>query len=320
MLNEFEMQALAKGLKRTHSALDPDEVIRRCENLHARILTRASRGFPKLLLQIGEACPDALFLLGNGNLEGPMTAVVGSRKASVYGAQAATAIGEILGRGGINVVSGMARGIDSCAHEGALSGGGATIAVLGCGVDVCYPPEARDLRERITENGLLVSEYPPGTEPRPYHFPERNRIISGLCRETIVVEARSGSGSIITASCAAEQNRDVYIVPGSIFEGEDSETLKLWEDGAIPLGRLSDVEKLCLLRVGPELRREELPDDVRWVMDHIGDFGATPEEIERASGRGMPEILAALVKAKTRGALVSSDNGKWYPKRSLQKQ
>lgn len=318
MLNEFEMQALAKGLRRTYSKIDPDEVVRRCELLHVKILTRASHGFPKLLLEIGEACPDALFLLGKGSLEGPMTAVVGSRKASVYGSQAARSIGEILSRGGVTVVSGMARGIDSCAHEGALLGGGSTVAVLGCGVDVCYPPEAKDLRARIMENGLLVSEYPPGTEPLPYHFPERNRIISGLCRETIVVEARKGSGSIITAQCAAEQNRDVYIVPGSIFDSEDSETLKLWEDGAIPLGRLSDVEKLCYMRVAPELKKELLPADVSWITEYISDFGTGPDEIARASGRTVPEILAALIKAKTYGVLTSDDNGKYYPNHQLQ--
>ena len=165
-------------------------------------------------------------------LRAPSVAIVGSRAASPYALEVARRLGADLARRGITVVSGMARGVDSAAHRGALEGGGATIAVFGCGVDIIYPREHRALAERICERGALVSEFPPGTPPLKRHFPQRNRIISGLSLAVVVVEAAEGSGSLITADFALEQGRAVLAVPGNVLGGRNYGAHALLRDGA----------------------------------------------------------------------------------------
>jgi DNA processing protein len=170
-----------------------------------------------------------------GRLEslcGPMVAIVGSRAASPYALEVARRLGADLARRQVAVVSGMARGVDSAAHEGALDGGGVTIAVFGCGIDVIYPPEHARLAGQICERGLLVSEFPPGTPPLPGYFPQRNRIISGLSLAVVVVEAAEKSGSLITARFALDQGREVLAVPGNILGGRNSGAHALLRDGA----------------------------------------------------------------------------------------
>ncbi|MDR2156330.1 MAG: DNA-processing protein DprA, partial [Clostridiales Family XIII bacterium] len=168
------------------------------------VLAPIDAAYPALLRLIPDP-PKALYCDGNLNLlSRPAVAVVGARRATEYGKWAAMAMAKRYAECGLIVVSGMAEGVDSFAHAGALSGGGATVAVMGCGPDICYPRSNRRLRERILENGLLLSEYPPGTPPARHTFPARNRIISGLCVATVVVEAGLSSGSLITAERAAE--------------------------------------------------------------------------------------------------------------------
>ncbi|MBN2319591.1 MAG: DNA-processing protein DprA [Acidobacteria bacterium] len=181
-----------------------------------RFLVRGTAGYPSLLEEIYDA---PLVLYARGRLEQPDTpriAVVGSRRPTVYGLQAAHDIAQDLGSRGIGIVSGLARGIDAAAHRGCMEGGGYTIAVLGCGIDVDYPPEHRQLKEQILRTGLVLSEYPPATQPVPHNFPVRNRIISGLSLGAVIVEASEKSGSLITARLAMEQNREVFAVPGNI--------------------------------------------------------------------------------------------------------
>jgi DNA processing protein len=177
--------------------------------------------------------PPVLWYRGNpAALDQPAVAIVGSRAATPYGLDVATRLGIDLAARGVTIVSGLARGVDSAAHRGALSAGGRTIAVLGCGADVVYPREHAALAHAITASGLVLSELVPGTLPLPQFFPQRNRIISGLSRAVVVVEAGERSGSLITARCALEQGRDVLAVPGNVLSGRNRGGHALLRDGA----------------------------------------------------------------------------------------
>jgi len=200
----------------------------RMEKLGIRALTRIGEGYPSLLLDIYDP-PPTLYALGNCELDGErMFSIVGSRRCTRDGQRAAREIAETLAREGVTVISGMARGIDTAAHEGALIGMGKTIAVLGCGVDVVYPPENERLYRRILDNGgAIISEYLPGMQPVPGNFPARNRIISGMADGVLIVEGVLKSGAMITVNTAADQNRDVFAVPGSIYSSLSTAPNKL---------------------------------------------------------------------------------------------
>jgi DNA processing protein len=197
-----------------------------------RAVALIDEGYPSLLREIIDP-PLALWCSGNRSLfSGPGVAVVGSRRASPYGINAARRIAADLAKAGLTIVSGLARGIDAAAHEAALEAGGKTIAVLGTGIDLVYPRGNRDLFGRIAREGLIITEFPPGTPPRAANFPIRNRIISGLTRGTVIVEATGRSGSLITARMAAEQGREVFSVPGSIFASGSEGCHRLIQYGA----------------------------------------------------------------------------------------
>ena len=186
---------------------------------------------PAQLIAISDA-PPALWYRGTLEcLNQPVVAIIGSRAASAVALETARRLATDVASRGITVVSGLARGVDSAAHRGALDSG-RTIAVLGSGVDRVYPPEHSELADRIAQTGLVVSEYPPGTPPLPFHFPMRNRLISGLSRAVVVIEASDKSGSLITAGCAAEQGRDVMAVPGNVLSGRNRGGHALIRDGA----------------------------------------------------------------------------------------
>jgi len=179
-------------------------------------LIKGDRAYPALLEEIFDP-PLIMYARGQMDiLEKPCIAIVGTRKPTIYGLQMAEGIASDLGSRGMTVVSGLARGIDAAAHRGCLKSGGVTIAVLGCGIDIIYPREHRQLTQKIIDNGLLLSEFPPGTSPAPQNFPIRNRIISGLALGTLVIEASEYSGSLITARMAMEQNREVFALPGNL--------------------------------------------------------------------------------------------------------
>ena len=188
--------------------------------------------YPQLLAEISDP-PVCIWIRGDRAVFARLAvAVIGARTASQEGLIAAGEIASDLARAGIVVVSGLARGIDSAAHRGALDGGGETIAVLGTGIDRVYPAENSELTEQIAARGLLVTEFPPGSNPEDWHFPRRNRIISGLSKAVVVVEAREKSGSLITARLAADQGRDVMAVPGTIVGGRNRGANALLRDGA----------------------------------------------------------------------------------------
>ncbi len=197
--------------------------------------------YPPLLGAISDA-PFVLWLKGRfACFAKPAVAIVGSRAATPYGLEAASRLGGDLAAAGVLVVSGLARGIDSAAHRAALAAGGETVAVLGSGVDVIYPPEHLRLAGEIARQGAVISEFPPGTLPISFHFPARNRIISGLSQAVVVVEAAERSGSLITASLALEQGREVMAVPGSVLSGRHRGCHALIRDGAAVVETAEDV-------------------------------------------------------------------------------
>jgi DNA processing protein len=199
------------------------------------------RRYPALLAEIVDP-PIVLWVRGcPPALASPAVAIVGSRHGTPAGLRIAEQLAQGLAGAGLTVVSGMARGIDGMSHEAALAVGGSTLAVLGCGADVVYPPEHHALAVRIQTNGAIVSEFPPGTPPLPHHFPLRNRIISGLARAVVVVEASDRSGSLITARMALEQGRDVLAVPGNVLSGRSRGCHALIKDGARLVETVDDV-------------------------------------------------------------------------------
>ncbi|MDL2205530.1 DNA-processing protein DprA [Eubacteriales bacterium OttesenSCG-928-N13] len=204
------------------------------KKIHA--ISRLNDQYPPLLSAIYDP-PPVLYVRGETDLSDEKTfAIVGSRTPTQDGRRAATEIAEGLSQEGIVVVSGMARGIDTCAHQGALKQHARTIAVLGCEVDIVYPPENDRLMAEIIDNGgSIISEYMPGTPPLGQHFPARNRIITGLCPGTLIVEAAKGSGAMISADNALEQGRDVFVVPGSIYSKLSVEVNRLLLTGALPV-------------------------------------------------------------------------------------
>lgn len=183
-----------------------------------RILRRQDREYPGRLREIPDS-PKELYVLGRVPGEQiPTVAIIGARDCSEYGKYVAAGLGAVLGRNGIQVISGMARGIDGIGQEAALDAGGSSFAVLGSGVDICYPVGNRRLYEKLKMSGGILSEYPPGTPALPRHFPPRNRIVSGLSDAVVVVEAREKSGTLITVDMALEQGREVYVVPGRVTD------------------------------------------------------------------------------------------------------
>ena len=203
-------------------------------------MTYNDAAYPRLLLQIPDP-PPCLYVRGSLDLNSAALAIVGSRNASSYGKAVARRLSADLAACGATVVSGMALGIDTCAHQGALQAGGPTVAVMGTGLNHIYPARNRRLHDAIAERGAVVSELPVNAGPDARHFPARNRIISGLTLGTLVVEATLKSGSLITARLAAEQNREVYAVPGSIDSFKSTGTHALIKQGAKLVENVQDI-------------------------------------------------------------------------------
>ena len=208
-------------------------VLEECRKKDIEILTYDSHRYPPLLKSVEDA-PVVLYCKGPVPdwQAAPLIGIVGTRKLSSYGEKTAIRMGRQIAACGAVVVSGGALGVDALAMDGALSQGGPVVGVLGCGVDIAYPKTNAVLLDKVTENGCLLSEYPPGTRPAPWQFPQRNRIISGICNALLVVEAPSSSGALITASLAREQSRDVYVVPGNVGAATCVGSNALLQEGA----------------------------------------------------------------------------------------
>jgi len=218
-----------------------DRHLRESERNNIRVATCDDPSYPEVLRELDSA-PVVLYLKGEYRPEDRYAvAVVGSRKHTGYGEAVARRFSGELALSGLTIVSGMARGIDTLAHMSALSAGGRTLAVLGSGPDVPYPPENRKLAGMVAESGAVISEFPPGTLPLKENFPRRNRLISGLSLGVLVVEATASSGSLITANYALEQNREVFAVPGNITSGNSMGTNRLIRQGAKPVLETNDI-------------------------------------------------------------------------------
>lgn len=283
--------------------------------------------FPTALAAIHDP-PQTLWIRGDVEaLRVPSVAIVGSRAASPYAIEVARQLGADLARRNVVVVSGLARGVDSAAHRGALDGGGITIAVFGCGVDVIYPPEHRELAGRILERGALVSEFPPGMPPLKHNFPQRNRIISGLSLAVVIVEAAEGSGSLITADFALEQGRAVLAVPGNVLGGRNSGAHALLKDGAKLVECADDIlEELPLSPTQTSAEIEDLgsgissakeskkpnPASQDPVLRSMDDGDAYEfDEIAERSGLDRAKLLPRLLELELAGAVRRVDGGRF---------
>ena len=244
----------------------------------------------------------------------PAVAVVGTRRPSPYGTEVAYALGRGLGASGVPVVSGLALGIDGTAHRGCLDGGGVPVAVLACGPDVVYPRRHHSLHRRVRDAGIVLSELPPGTEPFLWSFPARNRIMAGLARMTVVVEAAQPSGSLITSDFARDLGRSVAAVPGRVTSSIARGTNALLRDGAVPItGTVDVLDELFGVGVRrPPSMAVPLPDDplLRAVLA-AAEKTSSVEAIAAATGAGASEVRAALGRLEIEGHLVRRDLGGW---------
>ena len=261
--------------------------------------------YPKKLLD-HKGMPKGLYVMGRlPDGKRPSVAIVGARRSTSYGNEIAKSFARELAKAGVQVISGMAWGIDGMAHQGALEGGGDTFAVLGCGVDICYPPGHRRLYEQLIQRGGILSEQPLGMPPMPGHFPARNRIISGLSDLVLVVEAKERSGSLITADLALEQGKDVFAVPGRIGDEMSKGCLDLLKQGA----GLADSPETLLEALGIDLKISHQP--VKIVLEKNEDIvyswislqPVSSEELVKKTGLGSREVLLALVSLELKGCI-----------------
>jgi len=299
--------------KIAHRALDTEAEgeIRKAEQCHARILVYTDPSYPPLLKEIYNP-PMVLYVRGKEvPLQKTLVSVVGSRNPTHYGRKAAEKIALGLAKRGAGVVSGLARGIDAAAHSGCLMGNGFTIGVLGTGIDVVYPESNRVLFGRMEENGAILSEFPTGTHPEPKNFPIRNRIISGLSKGTVVVEATRNSGSLITASLALEQCREVFAVPGSIDSFKSTGSHFLIKQGAKLIENADDIlaEFGLFGRAGagksvptnPDGTPRDMNEFERKLFEIVGDYPVHMDDIARQANMDAGNVAAILMKMELEG-------------------
>lgn len=301
---------------------DKDSYYLRLKKLGIEIFCYGEECYPKLLKEI-EGKPPLLYVkigpigpIGQigGLFQKKAVAVVGTRKVTSYGRQVTEMITEGLVSAGLVIVSGLARGVDRIAHETALNNGGLTMAVLGCGLDLIYPPEHKDLAEKIVEsNGAIISEFPLGMQAVPGNFPARNRIISGLSLGVIVTEAAEDSGSLITASCAGEQGREVFAVPGPITSPLSKGTSELIKKGAKLVSGVEDI----LEELGVGGRREmrdlgkmrDLGDEEREIVNLLENENLTVDEIMRRLQLDSGKIGSLLSMMEIKGIIKNFGEG-----------
>ncbi len=291
--------------------LDIDRMIKEWEEKGIRLCMRGDEEYPSNLTEIFDP-PSLLYYRGTIPKSKLAIGIVGARRSTTYGRQAARKIASELASSGVIVVSGAARGIDTASHLGALENG-KTIAVLGCGVDVVYPPENGKLLADIAENGAVISEYPPGTPPVQGHFPARNRIISGISDGILVVEAAEKSGALITATYAMEEGRDVFAVPGSIFSTVSVGTNRLIQDGVKPITCGQDILDEYQMSI-PQQEVEKIPLTKEENMVHTAlqyDYAMGTEELAMETNLDVRQIALVVLQLMLRG-LVKEESAQRY--------
>ncbi len=297
---------------------DIKNIIELCSEKNIRILPIPHDEYPEMLKYIPDP-PLVLYARGSIPKENAV-AIVGSRKASGYGIETAFKIASELTLSDIVIVSGMARGIDTAAHSGALDAEGKTVAVMGCGVDIIYPPENRGIMERIIKTGAVISEYPPGSPPSTLHFPCRNRIISGMSLGTLVVEAGLKSGSLITANCALEQGRDVFAIPGNINNYNSMGTNRLIKDGAkIVLDSEDIIDELSFGTVPFEKKKKgkgkrgsiTIGEKGKKVISALKIEDLFDEELSDKTNIHLIDLYEILLDLEFRGIVKKSISGKY---------
>lgn len=306
----------AQAVTRAQEEIDPFAEVERLHQAGIEALAPTDPRYPSRLSEITDA-PPLLYVKGAWTPDDEWSvAVVGTRRATAYGRQAAQEFAHGLAVNRVTVVSGLARGIDTVAHRAALDAGGRTVAVLANGLDTVYPPENARLAEEIAAQGALVTDYPLGTKPRADFFPRRNRIMSGVALGTLVVEGEHTSGAMITARFALDQNREVFAVPGSIFSTQSRGPLALIKDGATPVARTEDVlEALNLTMIGAQMdfgraMPPEDPDELT-LMAALSREPRHVDEIVRHSGLSAATVTATLALLELKG-LVRDMGGMQY--------
>jgi len=289
-----------------------DKEMARAEELGLRCLVWGEDDYPEMLSAIYDPPPVLYFKGGLDRVPAPAVAVVGTRRPTDYGRRATAHIAGSLAEAGVAVVSGMARGIDTCAHRAALEAGGVTAAVLGCGADVVYPPENGEVYREICADGMIISEFPPSAPPEAQNFPRRNRIISGLAAGVLVVEAGEQSGALMTAYHAAEQGREVFAVPGSIFSRASDGCRKLIAGGGKPVGSAEEI----LEEIAPQFASaargsataspaamESLGPDERDLLKHVGHEPVTADDLAARAAWDPARAATALLSLEIAGLI-----------------
>lgn len=304
-----------KNFFKLRQDLDIDKYYENVLKQDVTILTLLEDDYPRLLRQIDQA-PPVIYIKGELTPADEFAvAIVGTRRLTAYGQQVARDTSLYLAGHGLTIVSGLARGVDGLAHQHALQAGGRTIAVLGSGVDVIYPPEHRKLAEAIIENGAIVSDYPLGTQPEGINFPPRNRIISGLSLATVVVEAGERSGALITADFALEQGRDVFAVPGNVLSPASRGTNNLIQNGAYAMVSPQDVLDVLDLSEVEEIKsaRQVMPENTleRDILENLDYEPRHVDDICHAVGLPVAQVSAALTMMELKG-LVQHVGGMRY--------
>lgn len=304
--------ACAEGLLRFDGFKELEKEIQKALNQGISLFSYLDEGYPAALKQIPDP-PPVLYVRGEIIPDDALSiAVVGTRSLTNYGRQAASALTREIAARGITIVSGLARGIDSEAHQATLEVGGRTIAVMGTGQDVTYPSENKKLRENIERQGASITEFGLGEGPEPWHFPARNRIIAGMSMGTLVVEAPEKSGALITARLAMEYDREVFAVPGNITSNKSSGCNKLIRDGAKPVFDATDVlEEFELMDLplkadtARERRLESLMENLseieKIILDALGREGALAENVIQASGLAAQDVCGTLLQMELKG-------------------
>ena len=299
----LDSQAM-RAVTQWRDKIDPDAEMAKIDRLGARVLTCNQPAYPRRLKEIYDF-PPVLYVRGSLLPDEWCVAVVGTRRATIYGKQVTEELTADLARSQITIVSGLARGIDTIAHRTALDAGGRTLAVFACGLDMVYPAENERLARDIMENGAVISEYPLGTRPRSENFPRRNRILSGLSLGVLVTEAGETSGAMITARMALEQNREVFAVPGSVLSPASRGTNRLIQEGAKLVREFTDIlEELNLTTVARQMEmREVLPESSEEAI-LLKELSAEPSHIDevcRRSGLPAATVSGTLAMMELKG-------------------